>query len=243
MRKPKGDRGTGDRRAPEILPGYDPDWRDPRNAQVYPDPLLDLDALLDLQKYADLNLQDLADRLRVVTRHDAAAAFALMTGLADERLRNEAVSFCDPFERPVARAYQAAMKVIGAHYIEKRLRVGATYLAAARIVVQCVEAELLLHDLPQKKRELSALAKGKAIRLSPWTFNTVADVLARYRDLQVDGKAFEGSRLDAVAKIHGRDRSTIGESVNFAAIPNLQEVFGRYCNDFSIPPNGGSTLL
>jgi hypothetical protein len=40
------------------------------------------------------------------------------------------------------------------------LKVGPTYLAAARIVIQCVEVELLRHDLLQKKRELSALAKA-----------------------------------------------------------------------------------
>lgn len=235
----------GDRRPASQLPGYDGDWRDPRNMQVYADPMLQLENLLDNL----LNLQEYVDRLRLLRSHKRAAgtrlrkssawyAFPLMMGLADDRLVSKAdnVSFCDVIEKPVARACQAAMKVLDAYYTEKRLKVGPTYLAAARIVIQCVEVELLRHDLLQKKRELSALAKGKSIRLSPGTFNIVPDILARWRGLQIPGgKPFEGSRLDAVANRFNRDRSVLRESVD-NAISRLQDKFGCYCNDLAIPP-------
>ena len=248
----------GDLRPAEQLPGYDgPDaywwwgkrvptggweqptleeriwltlhWRDPRNMQVYADPRLQLDNLLNLKEYAD--------RLRPVKSHEAAAAFSLMMGLADDRLFSEAddFSFCDVAERPVARAYQAAMKVLDAYYYDKRLKIGPTHLAAARIVAQCVDIELLLRDMHQKQRELSALAKGKSRRLSPGTFNIVPDILAHWRKLQIGGKPFKGSRLDAATNRYERDRSVLSESVDNAT-SGLQEKFGCYCNDLAIPP-------
>jgi hypothetical protein len=241
----------GDRRPAEQLPGYDGpdawwpwkqptptleeriwkalDWRSPCNMQVYADPRLQLDNLLNLQEYAD--------RLRPVKCHEAAAGFSLMMGLADDRLFSEAdkLSFCDVAERPVARAYQAAMKVLDAHYYDKRLKVGPTYLVAARIVLQCVDIELLLRDMHQKQRELSALANGKSARLSPGTFNIVPDILAHWRRLQIGGKPFKGSRLDAATNRFNRDRTVLRESVDNAT-SGLQEKFGCYCNDLAIPP-------
>jgi hypothetical protein len=225
----KVERGTGDRRPPELLPGYDPDWR--RNAQIYP-AALKLDDLWDLKKY-------FSDHSRTVGHHDIAAAFGLMMGLADDHLVTNDVSFCDPSEKPVGRAYQAAVKVIDAFYLDKRLRVEPTYLAAARIVVLRVHAELFLHDLVQKKRELSAWALSKARHPSPGAFNTVPDVLALWRGLRIGGEAFEGSRLDAVADRFDLDRSTVSESVNNVAIPHLQETFGLYCKGLPIPHKTG----
>jgi hypothetical protein len=215
-----GARGTGsgahragDRWPASVLPpGYDPDWR--HNVQVYP-AALKLGDLWDLTKY-------FSDHSRMVGHHDTAAAFGLMTGLANDRLVNEDISFCDPIEQPVGRAFQAAIKVLDAFYSDERLRVDPAYLAAARIVVLCVQAELFLHDLVQKKRELSAWALGKARHPSPGAFNTVPDVLALWRGLRIGGEAFEGSRLDAVAHRFGLDRSTISESVNNVAIPTYR---------------------
>lgn len=198
----------GDKRPTQDLPGYDGpdakwpwkqttveeriglalDWRSPYNPlvrendmQVYAAPRLDLDNLLIMQ--------DAADRVRPVQRHEAAAAFSLMMGLADDRLFSEAdeLSFCDISERPVARAYQAAMKVLDAYYYDKRLKISPAHLAAARIVAQCVDIELLLRDMHQKQRELSAVANGRG-RLSPGTFNVVPHILARWRWLQIGGK-------------------------------------------------------
>ena len=247
----------GDRRPAEQLPGYDGpdanwpwgkrvatgweqptleeriwltlDWRSPLNMQVYADPTLDLDNLL--------NLPECSNRLRPVKRHEAAAAFSLMMGLADDRLFSEAdeLSFSDIAERPVARAYQAALKVLDAHYYDKRLRVTPAYLAAARIVLQCVDVELLLRDMHQKKRELSALANGKSRRLSPGTFNVVPDILAHWRGLQIGGKKFKGSRLDAASNCYERDRSALSESY-YRATSGIQEEYGCYANELAIPP-------
>jgi hypothetical protein len=218
-----GERGTGDQRPPELLPGYDDDWRDPRNAQVYTVPGLQLERLLDLREYPDLNPQEYADALRVLRPHEAAAASALMMGLADDRLVSLAddLALCDA-ETRTARAYQAAREVLRAYYVDKRLKVEPKYLAAARIVAQCIDVEFLTHDLPQKKRELSALAKGRLTRLSPGTFNTVPFMLA-------------GHSQDDAANLFDRDRTTLSESFN-NAISGLQDRFGRYCNGPAIPP-------
>lgn len=89
-------RGAGDRRPPELLPGYDPDWRDPRDAQIYT--LTDLQLadlnpdLLNLANYANLN-KWYADRLRLIKPHDVAAAFSLMMELADVHLVSEGSRF------------------------------------------------------------------------------------------------------------------------------------------------------
>jgi hypothetical protein len=186
----------GDRRPVSELPGYEPDWRDPRNMQFYTEPMLELEKLLNLQEYPAFNVQEYADKLRLLRSHEVAAAFSLMMGLADDRLVSLAddLALCDA-ETPTARGYQAAIEVLRAYYFDKRLKVEPVYLVAARIIAQCVDVELLARDLPQKKRELSALANsasklqaladGKLIRLSPGTFNVVPFMLAGHSLLKL----------------------------------------------------------
>jgi hypothetical protein len=212
------------------------DWHSPCNMQVYADPTLHLWLNEDWRPGERLVLL-LGGDGGPLTPQEKAAGFSLMMGLADDRLFSEAdnLSFCDVAERPVARAYQAAMKVLDARYYDKRLRVTPAYLAAARIVLQCVDIELLLRDLPQKQRELSALANGKSTRLSPGSSNILPDILAHWRKLRIGGKPFKGSRLDAATNRFNRDRSVLSESVD-RATSSLQEKFGCYCNDLAIAP-------
>jgi hypothetical protein len=209
-------------------------WRDPRNMQVYADPTLLADLRMDWRPRPRQPLVLLfGTHARPLTRKEADAGFSLMLGLADDRMVSLAddLALCDG-ETPTARAYQAAMKVLQAYYLDKRLKVDPAYLAAARIVVQCVDLELLLRDLHQKKRELCrllanpremhALAKGKWPRLSPGSFNLVSFMLA-------------GPSQDAAASHFERDRSVLSESLN-RAISDIETKFSWYCNDLAIPP-------
>ncbi len=219
----KTDRGTGEQRRPELLPGYDPDWRS--SVQIYP-AALELGDLWDLGKYFER-------QLRLIGHRDTGA-FAAMARLADDlskiKSRISKTTFCDPAEQPVGRAFQAAIKALAAFYFDKRLR--ATHLDAARIVVLCVHAELYLRDIAQKQRELAAWAVGGR-HPSPGAFNIVPDFLALWRGLQIG--EFEGRRLEAIADRFGLDRSTIGQVKN-VAMPYLQRKFGRYCRGLAIPP-------
>jgi hypothetical protein len=210
------------------------DWRDPRNMQVYAEPTLLAELKTDWRPRPHQPLVLLfATHARPLTRHEAAAGFSLMSGLAGDRMVSAAddLALCDA-ETLTARAYQAAIKVLQAYYLDKRLRVEPAYLRAARIVIQCVELELLLRDLRQKQRELSALlgnpremhalAKGKWPRLSPGSFNIVSRMLA-------------GPSQDAAASYFERERSVLRESYN-RAIFDIEGKFSSYFTDLWIPP-------
>jgi hypothetical protein len=210
------------------------DWRDPRNMQVYAEPALLAELKTDWRPRPHQPLVLLfATQARPLTRHEAAAGFSLMSGLAGDRMVSPAddLALCDA-ETLTARAYQAAIKVLQAYYLDKRLRVEPAYLRAARIVIQCVELELLLRDLHQKQRELSALlgnpremhalAKGKWPRLSPGSFNIVSRMLA-------------GPSQDAAASYFERERSVLRESYN-RAIFDIERKFSWYFTDLWIPP-------
>jgi hypothetical protein len=157
-----------------------------------------------------------------------------MTRLADDRMvsLSDYLAICDA-DTPTARAYQAALEVLRAYYLDKRLRVEPAYLVAARIVVQCIEIVLLLRDYTQWARELKftanshvklrALAKGAWLQMSPGTFYFVSQYLA-------------SMTLTDIGMQCRRHRSVIRDRID-GALFSIQQEYGHYCvGDTHTPP-------
>jgi hypothetical protein len=166
--------------------------------------------------------------IRPLTLQEKESGFSVMTTLANKLSKIKELKRIINARVASARAYQAAELVLRLYRFEGR-RISPTYLRAARIVYQAVSQDLHLRDLENLDLRLAELQK-RWKRMEP-----LQDLIRIVPFMLAPGITSD----DAEAKFD-RSASTLRGRLA-GALKQLEERFGRYCNELQYPRQSGAT--